>query len=81
MVKKWTLRMVQYSDKVVVSAQTGFTSTIPSGSTVIGNGTVESTFRNINDPSQSYGDTSDGGNVQISRQAHCHHSLSSTLMG
>jgi len=59
-----------YSDKVVVSAPTGFTSTIPSGSTVIGNGTVESTFRNINDPTQSYGDTSAGGNVQISRQAH-----------
>ena len=55
-----------YSDQVIVSAPTGFTSTKPTGSTVIGNGTVASPFRNINDVTQAYGDTSPGGNIQIS---------------
>ena len=70
-----------YSDQVIVSAPTGFTFTKPTGSTVIGNGTVVSPFRNINDVLRLTVIPLLVETFRFLWQAHSHHSLSSTLMG
>ena len=53
-----------FSDRVVILTAGGYTSTVPTGSTVTGAGTVDSPF--MNSYVQSYHTDSPGGNLKIS---------------
>ena len=53
-----------FSDRVVILSSKGYTSTVPTGSTVNGAGTAASPFLNNNE--QSYSTGSPGGNLKIS---------------
>ena len=53
-----------FSDRVVILTAGGYTSTVPTGSTVTGAGTVDSPFMNNN--VHSYQTDSPGGNLKIS---------------